>query len=137
VQTAALDSIPALRRKAMTTLLGGDEMQKAQIAEAIGYPTTTTERALEDLVAHGVVDVNRYGQGKATTWQISAWTAQNWALATSPEKSGGDISLPACTHTDDLSGEVGARGSANGNGHEHMADAELEALIDSTEEVVG
>jgi hypothetical protein len=123
VQTAALDSIPALRRKAMTALLLSDgEMRTAELAEAIGYPLRTSERTLDDLVAHGIAVVNRHGQGKPTTWEISDWTAKSWAAATSPEKSGGDISLSACTHTDDLSGDV-----ANGRGD--VTDAQLRALV--------
>ena len=140
VETAALDSIPALRRKAMIALLAAaDEVPTAKIASAIGYPLRTTERTLDDLVAHGVALVNRYGQGKATTWQISEWTAQSWAAATSPEKSGGmrteaetpeksgasERSRDARTHTPDLSGEVG------GTNRDGWTDAELQLLIDS------
>jgi DNA-binding transcriptional ArsR family regulator len=108
VEAAALDSIPALRRKTMLVLLDAiGEMRTADVSEAIGYPLRTTERTLEDLTAHGVADVNRYGQGKATTWQISRWTGENYAAATSPEKSEGVFSNSLCTHTNDLSGEVG------------------------------
>jgi hypothetical protein len=126
VEAAALDSIPALRREAMMALLAarGDEVPTSAIATTIGYPTKTTERTLEDLAAHGVAVVNRHGQGKATTWEISDWTAESWAAATSPEKSAGidstspeksgdTLSKSACTHTDDLSGEVYARASAD------------------------
>lgn len=134
VETAALDSIPALRRKTMTTLIAGpSEMTTANIAEAIGYPKMTTERALEDLVAHGVVVANRNGQGKATTWQISPWTAENYAAATSSEMAGDTSPISLCTHTTDLSDEVGrasAGPNGNGNGHQDgMTDAELRALI--------
>jgi DNA-binding transcriptional ArsR family regulator len=135
VQTAALDSIPALRRKAMTALLADGEMRTAELAEAIGYPLRTSERTLDDLVAHGIAVVNRYGQGKPTTWQISEWTAKNYAAATSPEKSDGFdstspeksecISTNRCTHTDDLSGDVAQ------NGHEDWPHEDLQALIDS------
>lgn len=111
VETAALDSIPELRRAAMTTLLAAKgEMPTAAVAEAIGYPQKTTERTLEDLAAHGIVTANRQGQRKATTWQITDWTAANYAAATSPEKSDGIPTNSLCTHTDDLSGPVVSNG---------------------------
>jgi energy-coupling factor transporter ATP-binding protein EcfA2 len=118
VGTAALDSIPALRRKAMTALLAADgEMTTAAIAEAIAYPAKTTERTLDDLVAHGVVAVSRRGQGKATTWQLADWAAESYHAATSPETSGGvgstspeksgETPISPCTHGEDKSGELG------------------------------
>jgi len=133
VRAAALDSIPALRRKAMTALVeAGAEQTTAGIAEAIGYPKMTTERALEDLVAHGVVTVNRHGQGKATTWRISDWTAKNWAAATSSDFAGDTNRNPLCSHSNDLSDEVGA---GRESGHEPPPDGwtidELEHLVAS------
>jgi DNA-binding transcriptional ArsR family regulator len=118
VTSAALDSIPALRRRVMDTLMkAGSELKKSEVAEAIGYPPTTTERTLDDLVAHGIIDVHRYGQGTPTTWQISAWTVQNYAAATSPDLSGGHTPPQ---HIPDFSGEVDSATalelSANGVG---------------------
>jgi hypothetical protein len=49
VRAAALDSIPELRRKALSALVAAeDEQTTAAIAATIGYPKMTTERALED-----------------------------------------------------------------------------------------
>lgn len=129
VQTAALDSIPALRRTVMERLVEtGTEQTTANVAEAVGYPKQTTERTLEDLVAHGVVLAHRHGQGKATQWQISDWTAQNHAAATSSEKAR-SVSLSLCTHTTDIPDEV------ESNGHNDLPDGwtddELQALVDS------
>jgi hypothetical protein len=143
VGTAALDSIPALRRAVMDGLVAAeDELPTAKLAEAIGYPKRTTERALEDLVAHGVVVVSRHGQGKATTWRLSDWAAESYAAATSPEMSGGTLStspemseeayISSCKHLTDKSGEVAPQAP---NGRSGLSDAELEALVDSAEEV--
>jgi DNA-binding transcriptional ArsR family regulator len=126
VGTAALDSIPALRRAVMDGLAAAEgELATAKVAENIGYPKSTTERALDDLVAHGVVVVNRHGQGRATTWQLAEWAAEGYAEATSPEMSGhldptspemsGGQSLSLCTHTRDKSGEVGGAADASAN----------------------
>jgi hypothetical protein len=117
IGTAALDSIPALRRAVMDGLANAvGELTTAKLAEAIGYPSKTTERTLEDLVAHGVVNVHRHGQGKATTWELASWATQGYAAATSPEMSeavgstspemSGETPLSLSTHSKDKSGEV-------------------------------
>lgn len=36
------------------------------VAERLGYPTSTVLRTLEDMAAHGVVRRHKSGQGKAT-----------------------------------------------------------------------
>jgi len=87
VGSAALDSMPALRRSVLGCLHGQDELPTSQVAEGVGYPRSTTERALEDLVAHGIADAHRHGQGKATTWSLTRWAALRYAAATSPETS--------------------------------------------------
>jgi len=109
IEATALDSIPALRRKVVIALLDGmgGGLSTSAVATLIGYPRKTTERTLDDLVAHGVVTVTRPGRGDANTWRISDWTIEHWLAATSPDKSGRVISSTSCTHTDDLSGEVG------------------------------
>jgi hypothetical protein len=116
VQAVALDSIPALRRKLIEVLLTAvGEMPTADIAKAIDYPTRTTERGLEDLTAHRIVAANRSGSGRKTAWQISHWAKENWASATSPEKSNHVSPNSSCTHTIDFPGEVGGATSADGS----------------------
>jgi hypothetical protein len=121
LQAAALDSIPAIRRAVIEALLGAGQMTKAQAAEAIGCPPTTTHRALEDLVALKVLDANR--QAKPMTWQIAHQTAENWDAATCPEMSGGGtadlsrnvgqgIGTSHCTHTTCYSGQTGEAANA-------------------------
>jgi DNA-binding transcriptional ArsR family regulator len=145
VGTAALDSIPALRRAAMDGLLAAEgELKTAELAEAIGYPKMTTERALEDLVAHGVVTVNRHGQGRATTWQLAKWAAESYVAATSSEMSGGptqtsseksgEAYIPLCTHTEDNSDEVGSATALQGS---NGADRESFTAAVSAEPATG
>jgi DNA-binding transcriptional ArsR family regulator len=127
VEATAFDSIPALRRKAMSVLVTANRSQlsSGDIAEQIGYPQKTTERTLDELVAHGIADVNRYGAGKTTTWQISEWAAQNYAAATSPEMAEGLFANYPPSHKTDLSGEVT-------NGHRgDLTDTEPQTLVET------
>lgn len=66
----ALDSIPKVRRLLIDKLASeAKEMLTKDLGSAIGYPTTTASRGLEDLMAQHVVE--RFG-GKANThmWRI-------------------------------------------------------------------
>jgi hypothetical protein len=99
---------------------------------SLDYPRRTTERTLEDLVAHGVVDVQRKGSGNPTKWRISQWTAENYAAATFPEKSEDISPDEARTHTDDFSGKVGAAAGDNGNASP-FAQQPLAAAVDAEE----
>jgi hypothetical protein len=75
VERVALDSVPPLRRQAL------DAVRKQRlpadtkaIAEAIGLPTVTTRRVLEDLAAYGLVVRDSQGQGHADTWTVGGLT---------------------------------------------------------------
>lgn len=123
VAAAALDSIPAVRRGAMDALIAADALTTAKVAEAIGYPPSTTTRALDDLVAHGVALASRQGSGKATTWQLAAWAAESYAAATSPEMSVGVRTAffkSPLRIGGDKSGEVGDP-ATNGGGDLHRS----------------
>jgi hypothetical protein len=87
VTKCALDSMPALRRSVLEDLIarGDGSSTTTEIAGRIGYPTTTTRRALEDLVAHGIAVRRIQGQGQSDLWQASDWTRGRWP--TVPEKS--------------------------------------------------
>jgi hypothetical protein len=88
VTKAALDSIPALRRDAITTLHDVDQATTTQIAQAISYPTQTARRALEDLAAHGITNREPGGQGKPDNWSLSDFARSRYAAATTvPEVS--------------------------------------------------
>jgi hypothetical protein len=75
VMAVALDSVPPLRRRAYDFLcekkdmLGNPmEMETPKIAEALGLPTNTVRRALEDLAAYRLVRRIKNSQGKADAW---------------------------------------------------------------------
>ena len=70
VTKLALDSVPALRLNVLYTLLPGSADTNA-VATAVRHPAQTTRRALEDLTAHGLVEVERQGEGKAHLWSLS------------------------------------------------------------------
>jgi hypothetical protein len=94
VSKVALDCMPALRRRLVEILYREtSEIDTTAASVAIKYPTTTTRRALEDLAAHGVIDRNPQGQGKADMWALSEWTRAKCAEAriTFPEMSEGTV----------------------------------------------
>lgn len=67
-----IDCIPKLRRSVLNVLMNVDRwLTTTEIATAAGYPTVTIRRALEDLAAHGVVDRQSGGPGKADQWITS------------------------------------------------------------------
>jgi energy-coupling factor transporter ATP-binding protein EcfA2 len=71
-----LDSIPALRFAIMETLAEYDgRMSTNDLAAAVRHPATTTRRSCEDLVAHGLLEMTRQGEGKAHLWDLSGFTA--------------------------------------------------------------
>lgn len=87
VEKMALDSMPALRRQVLATLLlNTNRIDTTSVAETLGYPTTTTRRALEDLAAHGLVTRRSQGAGKADLWEVDGWARDRWP--TVPEMSG-------------------------------------------------
>jgi hypothetical protein len=76
VTKAALDSVPALRLAVLKTLHTPGELSTSSIADAVRHPAQTTRRALEDLVAHGLVECARQGEGKAHEWNLSRFTRE-------------------------------------------------------------
>jgi hypothetical protein len=86
VRRVALDSMPALRRSVLTAVLRLRGPITSEVATAIGYPTNTTRRALEDLAAYRVVERRTDGHGKADRWRVADEFAAN--IAAVPEMSG-------------------------------------------------
>jgi DNA-binding transcriptional ArsR family regulator len=78
VTKVALDSMEATRRSALEHLLKSGLVTVTEVGEALGYPSSTTRRTLEDLAAHGLVVRESRGQGKADVWQPSEWLADRW-----------------------------------------------------------
>jgi hypothetical protein len=85
VHKAALDSVPALRLAALAALHACDDLDTNAIADAVRHPASTTRRALEDLNAHGLVELERQGEGKAHRWSLSDFARTR--LDTFPEMS--------------------------------------------------
>jgi len=133
VAKAALDSMPQVRRQVLEVLVERSvEVATGDIGEAIGYPTTTTRRACEDLAGHGVVARIPGGNGKADRWRVTEFTVKRWptvpekseAMGSIPEKSDetSPISLPLRMN-DDKTGTV----LLNGHGPPPITDEELNA----------
>jgi hypothetical protein len=83
MEAVALDSVPPLRRRAFDYLraerhgLPGWEQFKAIgtpiIAQAMGLPTVTVRRALEDLAAYRLIDRQKGAGAKADQWTARQW----------------------------------------------------------------
>jgi hypothetical protein len=68
LQKAARDTIPKIRWQILQILFAATEpMETSKVAAALGYPTQTTRRALEDLAAHQVVERQK-GKGQRDIW---------------------------------------------------------------------
>jgi hypothetical protein len=79
VETVAMDSVPPLRRRAYEHLLGQKDrdgqnalVATPAIAAAVGLPTITVRRALEDLAAYQLVRRVTQGQGNPDLWGVAA-----------------------------------------------------------------
>jgi hypothetical protein len=96
VTKVGLDSMPALRRTMLDQLARRTEpCDTTTLAQAARHPTTTTRRALEDLTAHGVVNRETQGAGKADRWSLSPWARERYELITVPEKLRGNGATPS------------------------------------------
>ena len=112
----ALDSMPANRQAALAHLAGeATAVPTSSVGTALGLPTTTVRRTLEDLEAHGVVDRTQQGQGQADLWTLSEWCRRLWPTVpekseqvgtTSPPTPSTEGSYEPSPLVDDFSGEV-------------------------------
>jgi hypothetical protein len=126
VTKAALDGIPALRLAVLTTLEAEDDLGTNTIAEAVRHPAQTTRRALEDLVAHALVECERQGEGKAHRWKLSTFAQDR--LGAFPEMSSKTRSGRYKSSTD-VSGTPSQNGSPDIPGTlETLTDARVTAL---------
>jgi hypothetical protein len=89
VVKAGLDSIPAIRREILNALGQVDQVDTSRVSHAVGYPTQTTRRALEDLTAHRITERHTAGKGHADNWSLSTFASRHYAafIDTVPEKS--------------------------------------------------
>jgi hypothetical protein len=77
VSKTAFDSMPAQRRRVLELLAETDGKATRDVALALGLPTTTARRTLEDLAAHNILI--RDDGGKGDTWRFSAWTKARYS----------------------------------------------------------
>lgn len=88
VAKAGLDCVPKLRRSVFDALLvAPDWRDTTAIAAATNHPTVTTRRALEDLTAHGVVERQVGGRGKADRWILARLARDQYAAVGVSETS--------------------------------------------------
>jgi hypothetical protein len=79
VTSIAMDSVPPLRRQAFEVLRAQGEnltgeveaIETSEVAAAVGLPTVTVRRALEDLAAYGLVERISQGKGKPDLWKAA------------------------------------------------------------------
>jgi predicted ArsR family transcriptional regulator len=64
ILAVALDSAPPLRRAAYQTVVQHETVETAKVATALGLPTNTARRILEDLAATGWLSASRRARGK-------------------------------------------------------------------------
>jgi len=93
IRRIALDSMPALRLAVLRELLNRGETGTGDLARALGYPTQTTRRTLEDLGVYGVVERVSQGRGKEDKWRLEGDLEA--LFGTFPEMSGRDM-LEVC-----------------------------------------
>jgi bifunctional DNA primase/polymerase-like protein len=76
IESVAKDSVPPLRRRAFEYIeAGGDEVETSEVAAALGLPTNTVRRVLEDLAAYHLIDRKRAKKGYADKWRKPALCA--------------------------------------------------------------
>jgi hypothetical protein len=70
VEAVAMDSAPPIRRQAYEYLksLGDVFAETSAVAKAVGLPTNTIRRALEDLAAYRLAERTGQGQGNPDLW---------------------------------------------------------------------
>lgn len=83
VEKVALDSMPALRQRILMKMMESREAHylTSDLATALGYPSNTTRRALEDLSCYGVTERQSQGEGKADLWWLTDWTKKTYEAA--------------------------------------------------------
>jgi hypothetical protein len=85
VLSVAIDSAPPLRRQAYECVKKhavGGAIETADVAIALGLPSSTVRRVLEDLSAYGLVERRSQGQGKSDLWLHTNWEAEEAADST-------------------------------------------------------
>jgi Bifunctional DNA primase/polymerase, N-terminal/MarR family len=72
VTKVAFDSMPAQRRRIIEHLSAHEQTTTKEAATALGLPTTTARRTLEDLAAHGLIQREQGDkQGAPDVWRLA------------------------------------------------------------------
>jgi hypothetical protein len=104
VAKVAFDSMPAQRRQTIALLAEIETTTTKTAAIALGLPTTTTRRVLEDLAAHKLVQREESTDKRGDTWSLTAWTRDKYRESTVPEKSQDQCPIETENPNDDFSG---------------------------------
>lgn len=115
-----MDTLPQKRKRTLETLIAAtEELETANVAMAIGYPTNTTRRILEDLHGLGLVTRQHEGKGYADKWLVSEYTKEllekakpNSSKLENPPKSIIEETLPE--KSDDITKEINNLFDASG-----------------------
>jgi hypothetical protein len=82
VRRCALSCLPAIRRRALEALHErSDWTRTTAIGAAIGHPTNTAHRALEDLYVHKLVQRRAAGGGEGGRGHPDEWAIAEWVSA--------------------------------------------------------
>jgi hypothetical protein len=76
VLSVALDSVPPLRRAAYECVDKYRNVETTDVAIALGLPTNTARRILEELAAYGLIERHKLSEGKAHQWVRAKWEAE-------------------------------------------------------------
>jgi hypothetical protein len=104
------DSIPSPRREVLLCLLeAGTQLRTSVIADSVGIPTRSAERALEELTAHRLLSRDKAGEHEtaANLWQPTDYAKRLYqAISASPDLSEKEGSKYTNTALEDISGEA-------------------------------
>lgn len=90
-----MDSIPKKRKRALEALVVSEEqLETADVALAIEYPTNTTRRILEELHGFGLANRQHEGKGYADKWEVSEYAKKLLEIAKPERLRGGNNPKP-------------------------------------------
>jgi hypothetical protein len=97
VERVAFDSMPRIRWQALKTMLNDPSKRwsTSELASLLGYPSTTTRRALEDLAAYRVLQRYAEGPGHADQWGPTDWAVETYLAATNLSRNSSNSIYPS------------------------------------------
>jgi hypothetical protein len=95
VVRVGLDTIPKLRRALLDAFKGQEWRTTTELRADVAHPRSTVHRTLQELHAHGVIELRAGGDGKPDSWRLEPWVAEEMTrAATAPEMSESQESPP-------------------------------------------